>query len=286
MAAESSALTAAPVAAGHVREGGISNVVLGMSLFITSEVMFFAGLFAAYFNVRAQAPEWPPREFVGFLEWRPTAEEIIPVVTVATILLILSSVTCQMALRGIARGDHRALVRGIAVTFVLGATFIVMQAFDYLMLYSKGLRLRFRPIRDHVLHAHRLPRRARHRRAGHAGRGALPFDDRAVLGEAPRYGPRHGPLLGLRRHRLDRALLGAVHHPERGLRQGSMNHPIAHPRNAALVGVLFAVIGVAYAIGSKSWFGAVDMVGTTLFFALAISMGLAAWVLAAYSPRG
>ncbi len=65
-----------------------------------------------------------------------------------------------------------------------------------------------------------------------------------------------------------------------------MNHPIAHPRNAALVGLLFAVIGVAYAIGSRSWFGAVDMVGTTLFFALAISMGMAAWVLAAYSPRG
>ena len=153
---------------GHVREGGISNVVLGMTLFITSEVMFFAGLFAAYFNVRAQAPDWPPKEFVGFLEWLPTAEEIIPVVTVATILLILSSVTCQMALRGIARGDHRALVRGIAVTFVLGATFIVMQAFDYLMLYSKGLRLDSGAVRDHVLHAHRLPRGARHRRAGHA----------------------------------------------------------------------------------------------------------------------
>jgi cytochrome c oxidase subunit 3 len=141
MSANPTALTTAPAATGHVREGGISNVVLGMVLFITSEVMFFAGLFAAYFNVRAQAPAWPPKEFVGFLEWLPTAEEIIPVVTVATILLILSSVTCQMALRGIARGDHRALVRGIAVTFVLGATFIVMQGFDYLMLYSKGLRL-------------------------------------------------------------------------------------------------------------------------------------------------
>ena len=39
------------------QRGGISNVVLGMLLFITSEVMFFAGLFAAYFNVRANAPQ-------------------------------------------------------------------------------------------------------------------------------------------------------------------------------------------------------------------------------------
>ena len=36
------------------RSGGISNLVLGMLLFITSEVMFFAGLFAAYFNVAGQ----------------------------------------------------------------------------------------------------------------------------------------------------------------------------------------------------------------------------------------
>ena len=44
----------------HDTQGGISNPVLGMLLFITSEVMFFGGLFAAYFNVRANAPQWPP----------------------------------------------------------------------------------------------------------------------------------------------------------------------------------------------------------------------------------
>ena len=46
-----------PVAGlAHDARGGISNPVLGMLLFITSEVMFFSGLFAAYFNVRANAP--------------------------------------------------------------------------------------------------------------------------------------------------------------------------------------------------------------------------------------
>ena len=44
----------------HDSHGGISNVVLGMLLFITSEVMFFGGLFAAYFSLRANAPMWPP----------------------------------------------------------------------------------------------------------------------------------------------------------------------------------------------------------------------------------
>ena len=43
----------------HEPTGGISNPVLGMLLFITSEVMFFGGLFAAYFSIRANAPQWP-----------------------------------------------------------------------------------------------------------------------------------------------------------------------------------------------------------------------------------
>ena len=44
----------------HDSHGGISNPVLGMLLFITSEVMFFGGLFAAYFSLRANAAQWPP----------------------------------------------------------------------------------------------------------------------------------------------------------------------------------------------------------------------------------
>jgi cytochrome c oxidase subunit 3 len=120
---------------GHTREGGISNVILGMILFITSEVMFFAGLFAAYFNVRATAPGgWPPTEFVGKLN-------MFPFVLPATILLIVSSVTCQMAVWGIRRGDHRSLVRNIGVTVIFGATFLVMQALDYIHLYGDGIRL-------------------------------------------------------------------------------------------------------------------------------------------------
>ncbi len=46
----------------HDTHGGISNPVLGMLLFITSEVMFFGGLFAAYFNIRANAVQWPARD--------------------------------------------------------------------------------------------------------------------------------------------------------------------------------------------------------------------------------
>ena len=96
MATDAHALTTAehsPVGGlAHDASGGISNPVLGMLLFITSEVMFFAGLFAAYFNVRANAPQWPP---INAETGEAFHLEILPLVGPATVLLILSSFTCQ-----------------------------------------------------------------------------------------------------------------------------------------------------------------------------------------------
>ena len=128
-----------PVAGlAHDTRGGISNPILGMILFICSEVMFFSGLFAAYFSVRAHAPLWPPIN-------PETAEafhvEILPLVGPATVLLILSSFTCQFAVWGIRRGDRVAFVRNIAVTFAIGITFLLFQAIDYAALGSEGLTI-------------------------------------------------------------------------------------------------------------------------------------------------
>ena len=142
MAIDSHALTTSehsPVAAlPHDSRGGISNVVLGMLLFITSEVMFFAGLFAAYFAVRARSEIWPTNN--------PLTDEqfhlaILPLVGPATVLLILSSFTCQFAVWAIRRGDRTAFVRNIGVTFVIGIVFVIMQAIDYAALAAEGLTM-------------------------------------------------------------------------------------------------------------------------------------------------
>ncbi len=128
-----------PVAGlSHDTSGGISNVVLGMLLFLTSEVMFFAGLFAAYFAVRAKTDLWPPLNPESGGQFHL---EILPLVGPATAGLILSSLTCQMAVWAIRRGDHVAFVRNIAVTFVIGVAFLVMQAIDYAALGAEGLTL-------------------------------------------------------------------------------------------------------------------------------------------------
>ena len=118
----------------HESRGGISNPILGMLLFITSEVMFFAGLFAAYFNVRASAPVWPPADMQGKLE-------ILPFVLPATVILILSSGVVQLGVWSIRKGDRTGFTRGIALTLVMGIAFLVLQFCDYIVLYGEGLKL-------------------------------------------------------------------------------------------------------------------------------------------------
>ena len=141
MTADSTALThveplerTAVASLAHDARGGISNPILGMLLFIASEVMFFAGLFAAYFSSRAQNQPWPPAEFEGILD-------PLSLILVATIILVASSFTCQWAVWAIRRNDRTAFLRNIGVTFVLGIIFLLLQAYDYSLLFGEGMTM-------------------------------------------------------------------------------------------------------------------------------------------------
>jgi len=148
--AEATALTHTAGGGDHGTPGvhagrGISNPILGMILFITSEVMFFSGLFAAYFATRAHNQPWPPNNCgePPLAGCHSFAELLDPLglILVATIILIASSFTCQFAVWAIRRGDRRGFVRNIAVTFVLGVIFLVMQAYDYTILFGEGMTI-------------------------------------------------------------------------------------------------------------------------------------------------
>ena len=121
---------------GH-GQGGTNTALLGMLLFIGSELMFFAGLFAAYFNARAQAqPNWPPDGLEHVINPFPT--EPIPFLPViATTILILSSGTMQWAVWRIRKGDRRGMNRALLITLVMGAIFLSAQAFEYLVLLDE-----------------------------------------------------------------------------------------------------------------------------------------------------
>ena len=136
-ALQASSAVAAPEAhAGGHAQRGISNPILGMILFITSEVMFFSGLFAAYFSTREAAANqpWPPKAFADILD-------PVGLILIATIILILSSFTCQFAVWSIRKGDRRGFIRNISVTFVLGVIFLLLQVYDYSVLYGEGMTL-------------------------------------------------------------------------------------------------------------------------------------------------
>jgi cytochrome c oxidase subunit III len=121
--------------AGHAEEG-INTALLGMLLFIGSEIMFFAGLFAAYFNARAAAVEWPPADVAEFIVPHDLVAFIFELPVIATIILIISSGTMQYAVWRIRKGDRRGMNRAFAVTLLLGIVFLGIQVFDYITLLS------------------------------------------------------------------------------------------------------------------------------------------------------
>ncbi len=105
---------------------GMPTPLLGMLLFIASEVMFFGGLFAAYFNARATHPgPWEPPE-PGHLD--------LPLAAALTVILVTSSVTMQFAVWAIRRNDLAKLKLWVGLTLVLGVVFLIGQLYDYTQL--------------------------------------------------------------------------------------------------------------------------------------------------------
>ena len=117
----------------HERKEGLSNGMLGFILFAASEVMFFGGLFAAYFIARADSPSWPPEELLtpAQIASGVKLELEIALPLIATIILVSSSFVIQWAVMSIARGNRTGLIWGLFVSMVLGLVFLSMQMYDY-----------------------------------------------------------------------------------------------------------------------------------------------------------
>jgi len=107
-------------------------VSIGTIVWLSSELMFFAALFAMYFTLRAVNPEL----------WREeTALLNIPFASVNTTVLVLSSVTCQLGVFAAERGDVKGLRRWFIITFLMGAFFIGGQITEYVELIHEGITL-------------------------------------------------------------------------------------------------------------------------------------------------
>jgi cytochrome c oxidase subunit III len=96
--------------------------LLGMLLFIISEVMVFGAFFTAYFFIRvAQGDPWPA----------PGTTLPVEVAGVNTAILVSSSFTIHWAEQSIKRGNHFGLKAGMLTTFLLGCTFLFIQINEY-----------------------------------------------------------------------------------------------------------------------------------------------------------
>jgi cytochrome c oxidase subunit III len=96
-------------------------IAVGVVVWLASELMFFGGLFAAYFAIRAEADQWPPPG-VHLEVWRAVA---------ATVVLLLSSWTMHLSARAAEHGDRRTAFRWLLATFLLGAVFLVNLGFEW-----------------------------------------------------------------------------------------------------------------------------------------------------------
>ena len=100
--------------------------MLGMLLFIISEVMLFGAFFTAYFFIRV----------VTDAPWFPINGHDLPVAIagVNTAILLSSSITMHWTLEGVRRENRRALQVGILTTLGLGLTFLSVQINEYVHL--------------------------------------------------------------------------------------------------------------------------------------------------------
>ncbi|MFI6295505.1 heme-copper oxidase subunit III [Nonomuraea sp. NPDC050790] len=138
--ATASAITSTTTAHSSRRPNLVS---VGTIVWLSSELMFFAALFAMYFTIRSVSIgdgfEWGP-------SLQPAGTEAgahlnIPFATVNTIILVLSSVTCQLGVWAAEKGQVGKLRFWYFVSFLMGAVFVAGQLYEYAELASEGATL-------------------------------------------------------------------------------------------------------------------------------------------------
>ncbi|TIC80929.1 heme-copper oxidase subunit III [Nocardioides sp. GY 10127] len=132
-----------PASRLHGQHDRPSMVSVGTIIWLSSELMFFAALFAAYFTIRSVSPE---------LWAQNTAHLDVPFALANTTILVLSSVTCQLGVFAAERGQvgRKGSILAIGgwglrewflLTYVMGAIFIGGQAVEYSNLVQEGLTI-------------------------------------------------------------------------------------------------------------------------------------------------
>jgi cytochrome c oxidase subunit 3 len=132
-------MSTAPLANQQIHRPSATSV--GTIVWLGSEVMFFAALFAMYFSLRANAPE----------VWSAGTEILnVPFALINTLILVASSFTAQFGVFAAERMQPRStgkspmkwgMVEWFMISYVLGAIFVAGQVWEYAILISEGVTL-------------------------------------------------------------------------------------------------------------------------------------------------
>ena len=133
-----------PALAAHHKFTRPNAVAVGTIVWLSSELMFFAALFAIYFTTRGvQGPKI----------WLESSHLLnIPFAALNTTILVLSSVTCQFGVFAAERfQNHKSgkiyqinkwgMREWFSLTFLMGAVFVAGQIYEYALLVHEGLTL-------------------------------------------------------------------------------------------------------------------------------------------------
>ena len=118
-------------------------MAIGTVVWLASELMFFAGLFAMYSTLRASRPDI----------WEDNVHKLnVTFALINTIILVLSSVACQMGVFAAEQLKPRrtgsllnvkawGMAEWFVLTFIMGAIFVAGQAYEYATLVSEGVTI-------------------------------------------------------------------------------------------------------------------------------------------------
>ena len=118
-------------------------MAIGTVVWLASELMLFAGLFAMYFTLRASRPDI----------WEDNVHKLnVTFALINTIILVLSSVACQMGVFAAEQLKPRrtgsllnvkawGMAEWFVLTFIMGAIFVAGQAYEYATLVSEGVTI-------------------------------------------------------------------------------------------------------------------------------------------------
>ncbi len=105
------------------------TAVFGMTIFLASEAMLFAGLIAGYIVLRLSSPAWPPSPDLPKLP--------ILLTGINTVFLITSSFTYHFAEVAVKKGKKGTA--WLFLTVLLGSLFLCIQGYEWYHMHHEGL---------------------------------------------------------------------------------------------------------------------------------------------------